>query len=261
MAYQTLLLEKRGNIGLITFNRPDKRNPMDPLFATEIVQAVAEVEKDKEIRALIFTGAGKAFIAGGDIGWIQQGTHQVYEFYRVHDEMMRLFLRMERMFIPIIAAINGYALGGGTEFATACDIRIAAANAQFGVPEVTLGLMPGAGGTARLPRIIGKSRAMILELTGDRIDAQEAYRIGLVDRVVPEGEAVKAAEEMANRIVRNAPEAVRQIKNAIQMGMDMSLEGASEYCQKNCMMTIATRDAMEGTKAWLEKRPAQWQGK
>ena len=261
MAYETLIYEKKGKIAYITFNRPETRNAMDWEMIQEISQAISEVEKDEDVGILILTGAGRAFISGGDIGWINKGADAPYSFYLEHDQLMRISLRLEKLPVPVIAAINGYALGGGLEIAAACDIRIASENARLGTPEAGLGIMPGAGGTARLPRIVGKGKALEMELTADPIDAQEAYRVGLVNKVVPEGEALKAAEEMANRILKNGPAAIRQIKNAIQVGMDMSLEGASEYCQKNAMMTCVTKDAREGTKAFLEKRPAVWTGR
>jgi len=261
MAYKTIIYEKKDRIGYITFNRPEILNAMDMEMVSEIGKAIEEIEKDNEVGAVIMTGAGRAFLAGGDINWLLKGTEVPFELYLQHDQIMRLLLRLERLPKPVIAAINGYALGGGAEMITGCDIRIAAENAKIGFPEVTLGIMPGAGGTARLPRLIGKGRALELELTGEPIDAQEAYRIGLVNKVVPEGETVKAAEEMARKILKNAPQAVWQIKNAIQIGVDMSTEGASEYCQKNTMMTLASKDGAEGLRAFTEKRSPRWQGK
>ncbi len=261
MAYKTIIYEKKDRIGYITFNRPEKLNPMDSQMVAELHDVVGEIEKDDEVGAVILTGAGRAFLAGGDINWLLKGTEAPFELYLQHDQIMRLLLRLERLPKPVIAAINGYALGGGAEVITGCDIRIAAENAKIGFPEVTLGIMPGAGGSARLPRLVGKGKALELELTGEPISAQEAYRIGLVNKVVPQGEVVKAAEEMARKILKNAPQAVWQIKNAIQIGVDMSTEGASEYCQKNTMMTLASKDGAEGLRAFLEKRPPKWQGK
>ena len=261
MAYETLIYEKRNNIGYITFNRPDKMNFLDRKVAPDVHQVLDEIEEDLEVRVLIITGAGKAFSAGADIQWLEAGTRSPFELYVDHDKLMKLCLRLERLRIPVIAAINGYAMGGGFELLTACDVRVASENAKMGMTEVTLGIMPGAGGTARLPRIVGKAKALELELTGEVITAREAFEIGLLNKLVPEGEAVKAAEEIANKIAKNAPQAVWQIKSAIQIGTDMPLEGASDYCQKNSMMTIATKDGAEGLKAWVEKRPPVWQGK
>ena len=261
MAYKTIIYEKKDGIGYITFNRPEILNALDPEMISELEDAVSKIAKDEEIGVVILTGAGRAFVAGGDINWLLKGTEAPFELYMQHDHTMRFIISLEKLPQPVIAAINGFALGGGAEIITGCDIRIASEKAKIGFPEITLGIMPGAGGTARLPRLVGKGKAMELELTGEMIDAHEAYRIGLVNKVVPEGEALKAAEEMARKILKNAPRAAWQIKNAIQVSLDMSLEGASEYCQKNTMMTIASKDGAEGLKAFLEKRPPKWQGK
>ena len=257
---KTIIYEKKNKIAYITFNRPEVLNAIDEQMILEFDRVVSEIEGTEEVRVVIITGAGKAFMSGGDISLLEKGTDAPDEFYLIHDKLMRLLLRLEKLAQPVIAAINGYALGGGLEIATACDIRIAVESAKVGVPEVTLGIMPGAGGTARLPRIIGKGRAMEMELTGEFIDAREAYRMGLVNKVVPDGQALKAAEVLADKIIKNAPLAVSQIKNAIQAGMDMSIEGASEYCQKNCMMLFTTKDGKEGLKSFLEKRPPEWTG-
>jgi len=261
MAYETIIFEKKDKIGYIVFNRPDAFNAANEQMFSELELVMDEIEADNQLGALILTGAGKAFQAGADIKMLARAKEAGYGFYLLHDKLMRFILRMERLRIPVIAAINGYAFGGGLEITTGCDIRIASENAKLGTPEVGLGIMPGAGATARLPRLIGKGKALELELTGDPIDAKEACSIGLVNKVVPEGEALKAAEELASRILKNAPLAIAQIKNAIQVGTDMPLEGASEYCQKNAMMTMLTQDAEEGTRAFVEKRSPVWQGK
>jgi enoyl-CoA hydratase/carnithine racemase len=261
MAYETIIYERKGKIGYITFNLPEIHNATTEQMILELDDALSDIEKDPELRALILTGAGKSFVSGGDISMINKGLEAPYEFFLLHDKLTRFNFRLERLRIPVIAAINGFALGGGLEIATACDFRIASEKARFGLPEVGLGIMPGAGATARLARLIGKERALLMELTGDPIDAQEAYRIGLVSRVVPDGEVVKAAEDLANRILKNAPSSVAHIKRAIHVGMDMPLEGAMEYCQYSAMMLSATKDSKEGTKAFLEKREPVWQGK
>jgi len=260
MEYETILYEKKNQIAYITFNRPKVLNAIDAQMILELNRAADEIEDDAEVRVVILTGTGRAFVSGGDISLLEKGTDAPYQLYLLHDKLMRFLLRLEKLAQPVLAAINGYALGGGLEIATACDIRIAAENVKMGVPEVTLGVMPGAGATARLPRLISKGKALEMLLTGEMIDAWEAYRIGLANKVVPEGEALAAAEEMADKIIKNAPQAVLQIKNGVQVGMDMSLEGASEYCQKNCMMLFATGDGKEGLRAFLEKRPPVWTG-
>jgi len=261
MAYKTIIYEKKGKIGHVTFSRPEVYNAVNEEMIFEMDDVMFKIEADRELGALILTGAGKAFISGGDIGMINKGTEEPYSFLFVHDKLTRFNFRLERLRIPALAAINGFCLGGGLEIATACDIRIASEKALLGVPEVGLGIVPGAGATARLARLVGKEKALLMELTGDPIDAQEAYRIGLVAKVVPDGEVLTAAEELANRILKNAPSSVALIKRAIQVGTDMPLEGAMEYCQYAAMISSTTEDSKEGTKAFLEKRKPVWQGK
>lgn len=261
MAYQTILFEEKEKIGYLTFNRPAVNNAVNEAMILELDQAVTQIESDSALRALILTGAGKSFVSGGDINMINKGTETPYDFLLLHDKLTRFNFRLERLRIPVIAAINGFALGGGLEIATACDFRIASENARLGLPEVGLGIMPGAGATARLGRLIGKERALYLELTGEMIDAGDALRIGLLTRVVAEGEVLPAAEDLARRIMKNAPAAVALIKRSIQVGADMPLEGAMEYCQYAAMITLVTKDAREGTEAFLEKRKPVWQGK
>lgn len=261
MTYETLIYEKKDKIAYIIFNRPKLYNAMNDQMILELTDVISEIEKDEEIRALILTGSGKSFVSGGEISTLETGAKEPYQFYISHDKVMRFLLRLERLPIPVIAAISGYALGGGLEIATGCDIRIAEEDAKLGMPEVKLGIMPGTGGTARLPRIVGLAKALEMEMTGEPVNAAEAYRIGLVNKVVPKGEALKAAEEMANRIIKNAPLAVAQIKNAIRVGIDMNIEGASEYCQKNTMMLLVSEDGKEGVKAFLEKRAPVWKRK
>lgn len=261
MAYQTISFEKKEKIGYLTFNRPAVKNAISEAMFLELDQALTQVESDPALRVLILTGAGNSFVAGGDINMISKGIEAPYEFLLVHDKMTRFNFRLERLRIPVIAAIDGFALGGGLEIATACDFRIASENSKLGLPEVGLGIMPGAGATARLGRLIGKERALYLELTGEIIDAKDAWRIGLLTKVVAEGEALAAAEDLARQIMKNAPAAVALIKRAIHVGADMPLEGAMEYCQYAAMITSVTKDAREGIKAFLEKRKPIWEGK
>jgi enoyl-CoA hydratase/carnithine racemase len=261
MSYKTILYEKKGGFTHITFNRPEVLNSVNEEMILELDDAIGQVERDGETGALILSGAGNAFIAGGDIKMINKGLESPYEFFRIHDRLTRFNFRLERLPIPVIAAINGFAFGGGLEIAVACDFRIMSEKAKVGLPEVGLGIMPGAGATARLARLIGKQLALFMELTGSPIDAQEALRSGLVLRVVPPDRVVAAAEELAERIMQNAPASVALIKRAIQVGLDMPLEGAMEYCQYGAIVTAATKDAAEGTRAFLEKRRPVWQGK
>jgi enoyl-CoA hydratase len=259
MPYQKLIFEKRGNIAYLTLNRPEVYNAFDTGLIFEFREALREVEKDETIRVLIITGAGKAFQAGADISELLKMT--VLEVHRWNHNLLENWRALEELKKPVIAAINGLALGGGLELALACDIRIAAENARMGTPEVKLGIVPGTGGTQRLPRLIGKGMAMEILITGEPVDAQEAFRIGLVNKVVPAGRALSAAEEMANKIIRNAPFAVEMTKDAVEKGENMPLDAAVEYSHRNSILSNASEDAKEGFKAFLEKRTPQWRGK
>ncbi len=261
MAYETIIYEKKGKVGYILFNRPEVHNALNEQMILELDSVLANIEGDAELGALILTGSGKSFISGGDIKMIHKALETPYEFFLLHDKLTRFNFRLERLRIPVIAAINGIAFGGGLEIATACDFRIASEKTKLGLPEVGLGIMPGAGATARLARLIGREMALYIELTGDPIDAQEAYRVGLVSKIVQDGEVLQAAEELAGRILRNAPASIAHIKRAIQVGTDMPLEGAMEYCQLSALMLSVTKDSKEGINAFLEKRKPLWQGK
>ncbi|MDT8274283.1 MAG: enoyl-CoA hydratase-related protein, partial [Desulfomonilia bacterium] len=212
-----------------------------------------------EIKVLIITGAGKGFQAGADIRELTVMTPMA--ILRWNEGVVRINAALEKLRQPVIAAINGIAMGGGLELALSCQIRIAVEGAKLGLPEVKLGIIPGTGGTQRLPRIIGKTRAYEMLLTGDPIDADEAYRIGLVNKVVPKGEAVKAAEEFARRIMNNGPIAVEMCKDSVEIGMDLPIEHAVQYSQKNCITCFSTEDMKEGTTAFIEKRKANFAGK
>ena len=259
MAFETIIFEKRNNIGYITFNRPDVLNAISTQLLTELKQAIEEIAQDKDIRVVIITGAGRAFMAGADISQlVKMNPLEVNEW---NHRIVEYFGALEKLKQPVIAAINGFALGGGLEASLACDIRVAAENAKLGQPEVSLGIIPGGGGTPRLPRTVGTAKAMELLLTGDIIDAQEAYRIGLINKVVPEGEAVKAAEEIAARIIKRGPIATAMVKDAVVVGKDMPLDAAIDYAHKNLTLCFASEDAKEGLSAFLEKRSPEWKGK
>ena len=259
MPYHKIILEKRMNIGYLTLNRPEVFNAFDSQLILEIKDGIREVEADTEVKVLIITGAGKAFQSGADIGELLRMTP--LEIHKWNRNLLENWRALEALKIPVIAAINGYALGGGLELALACDIRVASEKARLGLPEAKLGIVPGSGGTQRLPRLVGKGIAMEILLTGEPIDAQEAYRIGLVNKVVPDGETLKAAEEIANRIIKNAPFAVEMIKDAVTKGEDMPLDGAVEYSHRNSILCHASEDTKEGLSAFLEKRIPQWKGK
>ena len=186
---------------------------------------------------------------------------QPMDILRWNDGIVRINAALERLRQPVIAAINGHAIGGGLELALSCTLRVIGESAKMGLPEVSLGIIPGTGGTQRLPRLIGKGRAAELLLTGDVINAQDAYSIGLVNKVVPDGKVVEAAEELARKIMANAPIAVEMAKDALEVGKDMPLEHAVQYSQKNCVTCFSTEDMKEGMAAFLEKRKALFKGK
>jgi len=257
--YRTIIIEKREQICILTLNRPEVFNAINQDLIEEMKDALSCIGCDEEIRVLIITGAGKGFQAGADIKELSEMGPMA--ILRWNEGIVMVIAAIEKLRQPVIAAINGLALGGGLELALSCQIRIAVEGARLGLPEVKLGIIPGAGGTQRLPRIIGKGRAFEMILTGEPIDAAEAYRMGLINKVVPKGEALKAAEEMAKKIILNGPIAVEFAKDAVEIGMDLPLEHAVQYSQKNCIVCFATEDMKEGTSAFIEKRKANFKGK
>jgi len=257
--YQTILVEKKEGIGYLTLNRPDVRNAFNQEMIDEIRDALRLIDKDEEIRVLIITGAGKAFQAGADIA--ELSVMKPMELLRWNEGIVRINAALEKLRQPVIAAINGAAMGGGMELALSCTLRVMAESAKMALPEVKLGIIPGTGGTQRLPRLIGKGRAAELILTGKILDAAEADRIGLVNKVVPDGETVKAAEELAKAIMANAPIAVELAKDAFEVGKDLPLEQAVQYSQKNCVTCFSTEDMKEGMAAFLEKRRPEFKGR
>lgn len=279
---ENILQETKNSIAYLTINRPDKLNALNAATLTDIMNAFAMVSADPKIRAVILTGAGdKAFAAGADISELAELNP--LEGKRFSERSQEIFNFIERMNKPVIAAVNGYALGGGCELAMACHIRIASENARLGQPEVSLGLIPGFGGTQRLPRLVGKGRALELILSGKMIDAEEACRIGLVNRVVnyagflevekdgkkkqvPDLAAtkealLKEAAVMANSFIAQAPVAVELAIEAVNRGIEMTLvEGENVECDLFGMV-VTTEDFSEGTRAFLEKRKAEWKGR
>ena len=257
--YKTIILEKNDEgISTLTLNRPEVFNAISEELIAEMLDALRVVNADADIKVLIITGAGKGFQAGADIRELNRMG--IVEILRWNEGLVRVNASVEKLRQPVIAAINGLALGGSSS-ALACSIRLAVEGAKLGLPEVKLGIIPGTGGTQRLPRIVGKGRAYEILLTGDPIDAAEALRIGLVNKVVPKGEAVTAAEEMARRIIVNGPFAVEMCKDAVEIGMECPLEQAVQYSQKNCIACFGTEDMKEGTTAFIEKRKANFKGK
>jgi enoyl-CoA hydratase/carnithine racemase len=258
-SYHTISIEKKEGIGYLTLNRPDVRNAFNQEMIDEIRDALRLIDKDEEIRVLIITGAGKAFQAGADIA--ELSVMKPMDILRWNEGIVRINAALEKLRQPVIAAINGHAMGGGVELAISCTLRVIAESAKMALPEVKLGIIPGTGGTQRLPRLIGKGRATELILTGDAITAKHAFEIGLVNKVVPDGKTVDEAVEMATRIIANAPIAIEMAKDALEMGKDLPLEHAVQYSQKNCVTCFSTEDMKEGMKAFLEKRKAAFKGK
>lgn len=258
--YQFIKLERRAPIAVVTVNRPDKLNALNAATVNEVRRAFEELRTDNEIRGIIMTGEGqKAFIAGADIGELSQMTPLTgIDVSRAGQDTLRLIETMPK---PVVAAVNGFALGGGLEFAMACHIRIASDNAKLGLPEVKLGIIPGYGGTIRLPRLVGRGRALELMLAGEMIDAQEAYRIGLVNRVVAQSELMTTAEALLNKIVANGPVAVAMAIQAVDNAYHATTEDAQRLEANMFGLLASTSDMREGMGAFLEKRAAQFSGK
>jgi enoyl-CoA hydratase len=259
MPYTTLLFELSDGVARITVNRPDKLNALNATVIRELGEAVERVRQEPGIRGVIVTGAGsKAFVAGADIAEIA-GQGPIDGKSRAL-EGPGVFRRLERCGKPVIAAINGFALGGGCELAMACHLRVAGEGARFGQPEVKLGIGPGYGGTVRLPRLVGKGRALELLLTGRMIDAAEAHRIGLVNVVVPADRVVAESEALLRGILENGPLAVQACLESVDAGFDMSLDDALLLEATYFGLLSGTADMKEGTAAFLEKRKAVFRG-
>lgn len=260
MSYETLLFDLRDGLALITVNRPDKLNALNDQVMAELAQVVERITTEPEIRGAIITGAGpKAFIAGADIGDLsRQGPFDGKARAIRGQAVLR---RLETCGKPVLAAVNGFALGGGCELAMACHLRIASETAKFGQPEVKLGIAPGYGGTQRLPRLVGKGIALQLILSGEMIDAQEAYRIGLVNKVVPAAELMAESEKVMRGILAMAPLAVRLCLEAVDHGFEMTLDEGLLLEANHFGLLAATHDMKEGTTAFLEKRPPRFEGR
>jgi enoyl-CoA hydratase len=257
---ENVLYEKKGAIAYVTLNRPKVLNALSTPTWKDLRTAFEEARDDDEIRGIILTGAGdKAFIAGADISELAHlGAFEASQSSRFGQEVLDL---IENLGKPVIAAVNGFALGGGCETAMACTIRVASETAKFGQPEVTLGLVPGGGGTQRLTRLVGKGRAMQLILSGEMITAEEAYRIGLVNEVVPPANLLARAETILKRISGNAPIAVKFALEAVNRGLDTSQSEGLLLEASYFGLCAATEDKKEGTAAFLEKRAPQFHGR
>jgi enoyl-CoA hydratase len=260
MGFENILLEIREPLAILTLNRPKVLNALDRLTFNELEIALAGLSANAEVRVILITGAGeRAFAAGADIQELAQVS--AVEGQRLSARGQRILDQIEGCGKPVIACINGFALGGGCELALACTIRLASETARLGQPEVKLGLLPGYGGSQRLPRLIGKGAALKMLLTGEIISAAEALRIGLVDEVVPPPELIPRAEQLALAIAANAPVALRQTMAAVHAGYDLPLRQALDLEASLFGLCCATEDKAEGTRAFLEKRPAAWKGR
>ncbi|WP_072974185.1 short-chain-enoyl-CoA hydratase [Tissierella praeacuta] len=252
MSLDNLLFKKEGNIGILSINRPDALNALNSAVLDDLNNAIDMINSDEEVYVLILTGEGRAFVAGADIGEMKgMNTTEARVFA---EKGLSLFRKLELMEKPVIAAVNGFALGGGCELSMACDIRIASEKAKFGQPEVGLGITPGFAGTQRLSRLVGIGRAKELIFTCDIINAEEAYRIGLVNKVVSGEELMGVAIEMANKIISKAQLAVRYAKTAINRGMETDLDTGMAIEKDLFGLCFATEDQKEGMGAFLEKR-------
>jgi enoyl-CoA hydratase len=264
MSYHTILYEKEEGTALITFNRPEKRNALNEQMTNEIDTALHDAEVDSEISAIILTGGPKAFISGTDMDFLLgEGEEELtpQRMYEIHHPSQAVYRHLSIIRKPTIAAMAGYAFGGGLELALCCDFRIAAENTKLGTPEIKLGILPGAGGTQRLARMIGITKAKELVLTGEPILADEAYQLGLLNRVVPVGELLNEARAFAKRFRTLPAFAVEMGKAVLDTGINMGLKDALELERLGFSMLYSTEDQKEGLKAFLEKRPPRFKGK
>ncbi len=256
MNFETILVHMRDSTALITLNRPDKLNVMSMMMKEEIIRALHDLGKSESTRVVVLTGAGqKAFTAGADIHEFQGRTP--FDQWRMY-EHGSLYDAVDRMAKPVLAMINGFCFGGGLELAMACDIRIASARAALGQTEINIGIIPGGGGSQRLPRLVGLGSALRLTLTGDRIDAPEALRIGLVDEVVPHARLERRTFEIAKKIASRSALSVRLAKAAVRASARLPLDQGLRYEQSLFALAMASADKEEGVRAFLEKRNPEW---
>jgi len=261
MAYKNLLIDREDKVAVLTINRPEKYNALNDEVVDELSAAMDELAADDEVRAIVITGAGdKAFISGADIGMLQalKGPHEAVANSRRGQAMT---LKVENLRKPVIAALNGYALGGGLELAMACDIRLASETARLGQPEIGLGISPGYGGTQRLSRLVGKGMAKLMIFTGEMIDAQEALRIGLVQKVLPQAELLGEAKGLAAKLAEKPPLTLAACKEAINLGLEVDLDRGLSIESLAFGALAATEDYQEGTTAFLEKRKPVFKGR
>lgn len=257
MEYEHILVEKDPPIATVRFNRPKRLNALSPAVIGELVGCLRALDEDNDVRAIVLTGSDKAFAAGADISDMVESTvtdQLSGDWFTTWDEIRQIRK-------PIVAAVSGWALGGGNETAMMCDLIVASDTAKFGQPEINLGIIPGAGGTQRLAQAVGKARAMELVLTGEPITADEALRMGLINRVTPPEKYLEEAQELARQIAAKPPVAVRLAKEAVQNVFDDYLDRGLMVERRNFFMLFATEDQQEGMRAYLEKRKPEWSGR
>ncbi len=259
MSFKTLLLEIDDGMAVVTIDRPEKLNALNHTVLEELYQLFSDLEADEAIKGVLLTGAGeKAFVAGADLKEIKELSGEAgIRFARFGQT---LFSRIESFPKPVVALVNGFALGGGCELAMACHLRLASENAKFGQPEINLGLIPGYGGTQRLPRLIGKTRALELLLTGDMIDAKQALELGLVNKVVPADQLMDEGKALLKKIIAKGAIAIHSILQSVQQGMELPLDQALQLEALLFGRVCATEDKNEGIAAFFEKRKAQFKG-
>lgn len=260
MTFDNLVIERDGRVAVLTINRPHVLNALNAATLDELRGAALDLQGDDSVRAIIITGAGdKSFVAGADINELAAQTPTSGREHGLAGQ--HVFDLIENLGKPVIAAINGFALGGGCELAMACTLRLAADTARIGQPEINLGVLPGYGGTQRLPRLVGKGRALEILLTGTMITAAEAERIGLVNRVVPAAELLTAARQLARQLAAQGPTAMRYVLSAVNKGLEMPLAEGCAYEATLFGLAMATGDMREGTSAFLEKRKPEFTGR
>jgi len=259
MGYENLILEYQEHVAILKINRPKALNAINTATLHELSRAFSQIADDDNVRVVLLTGSGeKAFVAGADIAEMRDmNTQQARRFSQLGQRVMN---QIENLAQPVIAVVNGFALGGGTELTLACDLRLAAEKAKFGQPEVTLGIMAGFGGTQRLARLVGSGRASEILFTGEMLDAQEAYRIGLVNRVYAKDDLMSQALTLAQKIASCAPIGVQLTKSAIQKGRNMDIVTGQAYESEVFGEVFSTQDQKEGCSAFLEKRHADFSG-
>jgi enoyl-CoA hydratase len=255
--YENILLAVDGPVATVTLNRPQALNALNAPLLSELVDALAKLDADEAVRCIVLTGNERAFAAGADI----KEMADVSSVDMLRRNALARYDAVRKITKPIIAAVSGWALGGGCELAMACDMIVASETARFGQPEINIGIMPGAGGTQRLTRALGKARAMELILTGDYLSAQEAHARGLVNCVAPPELYLEEAQKLARRIAAQPPVAVRLAKDAVLKAQDLSIEEGLDYERRVFYLLFATEDQKEGMAAFVEKRPPQWKGR